>query len=73
MADEATLQARLEAAEDAEHRLATGALEVEVDYDGHAVKYARPNLGELRRYIRSLRRKLGQSGSNAGAARVTFS
>lgn len=73
MTDTATLQARLDAAEEALHKLQTGALEVEVDYDGHSAKYQAVNQGELRRYIRSLEKKLGVASSKAGSARVTFS
>lgn len=71
MADTAKLETWLAEAEEAEHKLSTGQLVVSVDYDGHSHQYTRPNLGELRRRIRSLKKQLGHPVTSSNA-RVTY-
>lgn len=61
MPDTATLQTWLTEAETALHKLETGAASVKIDYDGNTVEYTRTSTGGLRRYIRDLKRQLGQS------------
>ncbi|SDE90429.1 gpW family head-tail joining protein [Limimaricola pyoseonensis] len=61
MADDAILQARLDEAEGALHQLMTGSQVVAVGYDGDRQEYSRANEAGLRRYIRSLKRQLGQA------------
>lgn len=71
MASDEVLQARLDAAEDALHRLSIGEAEVSVYYDGTRTEYRAADIGGLRRYIASLKRALGQTVPRA-ARRVTF-
>ncbi|MCP3970032.1 MAG: hypothetical protein GY717_06905 [Rhodobacteraceae bacterium] len=71
MADDAQLQIWLTEAENAEHALATGQQIVSVDYEGHSHEYGRASLPELRRHIRNLNRRLGNS-PQSGNVRVTF-
>lgn len=60
MADDAVLTARLAEAEDALHRLLTGAQEVSIEYEGSATTYSRSSEAGLRQYIRELKKQLGQ-------------
>lgn len=71
MADTATLQTRLTEAEDALHRVLTGQSVTVVGYDGHRTEYSAASAGDLRRYIATLRRQLGQ-GETSGSRRVVF-
>jgi ketosteroid isomerase-like protein len=64
MTDTETLESRLSAAEDALHRLMTGDMEVEVEFEGTRSKFARADESRLRQYIRSLERKLGRGVSS---------
>lgn len=64
MPDAATLQARLDEAEAALHRLTTGSQAEDVRYAAgpanRSVRYTAANIAELRAYIADLRRQLGQ-------------
>lgn len=60
MTDIATLEARLTESETALHKLMTGAGVAKVSYEGEATEYTRASVPELRRYIASLKRQLGQ-------------
>lgn len=71
MADTATLQARLDEAEDALHRLMIGASVVEVSYEDHQTKFTRADEAKLRRYIQQLKRDLGLPVASA-SRRVAF-
>jgi len=71
MADTATLQTRLTEAEDALHRVLTGQSVTVVGYDGHRTEYSPASAGDLRRYIATLRRQLGQ-GATPGSRRGVF-
>lgn len=71
MTDSATLQAQLSEAETALHNLTIGNSVVEVEYEGHRVKYARAQIGDLRRHVNSLKRQLGKPVF-LGSRRVTF-
>ena len=72
MADTATLQTRLTEAEDALHRVLTGQSVTVVGYDGHRTEYSAASAGDLRRYIATLRRQLGQGTAAPGSRRVVF-
>ncbi|APX21713.1 MAG: hypothetical protein CML50_00720 [Rhodobacteraceae bacterium] len=71
MADTATLEARLEDAEEALHAVLMGESVTVVAYDGHRTEYGPANEAGLRRYIASLKRQLGQGGVR-GSRRVIF-
>jgi hypothetical protein len=64
MADAATLQARLDEAEAALHRLVTGSqveeLRLSAGEASRAGRYTPADVNELRAYIGDLRRQLGQ-------------
>lgn len=65
MADTATLQARLTAAEEAYHELMVGAsARVFVDQNGERIEYAPANAGRLAAYIQDLKRQLGLLSNN---------
>ncbi|MEL6960380.1 MAG: gpW family head-tail joining protein [Pseudomonadota bacterium] len=72
MADQEKLRAHLTEAEDALHRLNMGMLEVEVSYEGHTTKYSPASEARLRRYIRELKTKLGETSGAGMSRRVTF-
>ena len=55
MADTATLEARLENAEEALHAVLMGESVTVVAYDGHRTEYGPANEAGLRRYIASLK------------------
>ncbi len=55
-----TIERRLAQAQDALHRLMTGAHVVSVAYDGGTTTFNRASVPELRRYIASLKRQLGR-------------
>ncbi len=59
MADPATLQARLDEAEQALHELLTGRRAVTVDYDGTRTQFTAAEEAKLRAYIDELKRQLG--------------
>ncbi|GGG59822.1 hypothetical protein GCM10011415_02220 [Salipiger pallidus] len=71
MADTATLEARLEEAEEALHQVLIGQSVTVTAYDGHRTEYGPAKEGELRRYIGSLKRELGR-GRGPGSRRVVF-
>jgi hypothetical protein len=61
LADTATLQARLTAAEEAYHNLQIGcSARVVVDQNGERVEYSAANSAKLAAYINELKRQLGQ-------------
>ena len=61
MPDTATLQKRLAQAEEARHRLMTGAQRVQVSFADHDVRFVeQSNVAQLDAYIAELRRALGQ-------------
>lgn len=70
MADLATLQARLDEAEAAEHALMTGMKAVEVTGStGSKVRYSETNFAELQRYIAKLKAAIASaSGMRRGRA-----
>lgn len=70
MTDTATLTARLAEAEDALHRLRTGAAVVEIRTETETVKYAATNEGSLMRYIGELKAAL--AGRKRRALGVAF-
>lgn len=64
MADQATLQQRLDEAEQAYHELATGVRVVTVSStSGKSMTFNQSKLGELGAYIASLKRQLGISSN----------
>lgn len=71
MADAVTLQGRLDAAEEAFDKLSTGQSEATVKYEGFEVQYNRTSIAHLHRYIRGLKKELGQS-VKSGSRGVTF-
>lgn len=71
MADTATLEARLEEAEEALHLVLIGQSVTVTAYDGHRTEYSPAREGELRRYIGRLRRDLGRA-TGPGSRRVMF-
>lgn len=72
MTDTEGLEARLAEADTALHQLMLGKKVVSVDYDGAATTFSKANEGQLRRYIRSLKRELGLPLTNSGSRRVSF-
>ncbi len=60
MATDEVLQARLEEAESALHKLNMGQSVVSISYEGHETQYNRTNVAQLERYVRNLKRELGQ-------------
>lgn len=72
MATKEVLQARLDAAEEALHQLMIGKKQVEIEYDGHRVKYTQAKSGELRNYIIQLKTQLGQSSGRSKAILPRF-
>lgn len=69
MASEAVLTQRLAEAEDALHRLQTGAAEVSIYYDGHRTEYSQAKLGDLVRYIGQLKDQLADARGEARPVR----
>jgi len=65
MTDTATLTARLAEAQDALHKLRTGALVVRVKTETEEVSYASTDQAQLSAYIRDLERQLGTGRSRA--------
>ena len=69
MADSATLQQRLDEAENAYHQLQIGRTEVTVSYQqgtgARAVTYSQADRGALAGYIADLKRQLGMSRRRA--------
>lgn len=61
MATEEVLQARLEEAEAALHKLNMGQSVVSVSYEGHETQFNRTNVAQLERYVRKLKKGLGIS------------
>lgn len=77
MADLATLQARLAAAEEAEHQLITGEKTASVGFGpGKTVTYTAATLADLRAYIERLRQQIaeltGVPRKRRGPVRFTF-
>ncbi|WP_146592214.1 gpW family head-tail joining protein [Puniceibacterium confluentis] len=70
--DTATLETQLSEAEAALHRVMTGDSVTVVGYEGHRTEFTPVDESRLRRYIQSLKRQLGQSGSGSGSRRVIF-
>ncbi|WP_109464397.1 phage head-tail joining protein [Albibacillus kandeliae] len=70
--DTATLEAQLEEARGALHKLAIGGQLVKIKYEDGETEYSRASMPELRRYIRSLERQLGQTSSAPGSRKVIF-
>jgi peptidoglycan hydrolase CwlO-like protein len=62
MADLATLQSRLDAAETALHNLQIGALEMQVDHADMRVAYTKADIGKLQGYIDSLKTQIAAAG-----------
>lgn len=72
MTDKEKLQARLDQAENALHLLMTGQQQVEVQYDGHTVKYTSATSSGLRAYITELEVKLGKKKGRSKAILTRF-
>ena len=72
MADTATLQARLNEAEQALHAVLVGNKTVEIDYGDRKVRYDKTNVGELRAYIADLKTELGVTSRRRRAITVNF-
>ncbi|WP_422074112.1 gpW family head-tail joining protein [Tranquillimonas rosea] len=72
MTDTATLRARLAEAEDALHKVALGGAVSVVSYDGSRTEYTPTSEAALRRYVRSLKRQLGDLSRGGGSHRVRF-
>lgn len=53
------VQARLDEARDALHRLEIGQAEASIAYNGESVTYSQADRGSLRKYIRDLEAQLG--------------
>jgi len=70
--DTATLELNLSQAQAALHKVMIGGKAVRVQYDGGETEFTRANAPELRRYIRSLERQLGQASGVAGSKKVVF-
>jgi hypothetical protein len=71
MADQATLQAWLTAAEAARHDLAIGVREVSISSSsGKSVSYNQANAGQLDAYIAYLQRQLKQSTNRPFTFRI---
>ncbi|ASV87135.1 gpW family protein [Ochrobactrum quorumnocens] len=72
MANREIIQKRLTEAQDALHRLLTGAATVQLSYQGESVTYTTADEGKLRNYIRELESQLGLAPSRSRARRVVF-
>jgi hypothetical protein len=64
MTDKAVLQARLDQAEVAKHKLLVGQSATAVDYDGKKIAYKPTDIGTLNLYIRQLKQELGLTVSS---------
>ena len=72
MATTDELQAQLDDAQTALHKLMIGQGRVRVEYEGKMVIYTPANIGDLRAYILELQVQLGQKPGRARASRVWF-
>jgi hypothetical protein len=73
MADLATLQARLDEAESAYHRLMTGSLEESIGLGDMQVRYTRAESDRLAAYVSQLKSDVAAAGgSSSGARRRAF-
>ncbi|WP_421581122.1 gpW family head-tail joining protein [Shinella sp. M31] len=67
------VQARLDEARDALHRLELGQAEASIAYNGESVTYTQTNAGSLRKYVRDLEVQLGfRSMARARSRGVVF-
>ncbi|QFS83992.1 gpW family head-tail joining protein [Roseivivax sp. THAF197b] len=71
MTDTAILEQNLADAETALHKVMIGQSVTVVSYDGHRTEFTPAMESQLRRYINSLKRQLGQ-GAGAGSRTVVF-
>ena len=71
MADLATLQTRLSEAEDAHHKLMTGASEVSISDGENTATYQQINASKLMTYIQGLRAEIRALGGTVASARRT--
>lgn len=69
MADLATLQTWLTAAEVARHRLRTGSQEEEVEHGDMRARYTRADAGELDSYIADLKARIAALGGSVTGER----
>lgn len=69
MADLTTLQARLDEAETAYHRLMTGSLEESIGLGDMQVRYTRSEANKLKSYMAELRSDIAALGGTTGARR----
>lgn len=65
MTDKATLQARLEALEEAQFQLAMGKSRASVSYDGKSVSYTAADAALIAGLIQEIKMKLGTGGRRA--------
>lgn len=70
MATDEQIRARLEAAEAALDKLMLGGQLVEIEYEGHRQKFKPTDEEKLRRYIRSLKKDLGEVVSPSSRAAI---
>jgi gpW len=70
--DTAVLEAQLAEAEAALHKLMMGTKVVKIGYDGADTEFSRTSVPELRRYIATLKRQLGDTSVRPGSRRVIF-
>lgn len=67
------VQARLDEAREALHRLETGQAEASIAYNGESLTYSQADRGSLRKYIRDLEVQLGlRSMARARSRGVVF-
>ncbi|MGJ8570438.1 MAG: gpW family head-tail joining protein [Hoeflea sp.] len=69
MADTATLQARLDALEEAEFKLVAGQQATVLGYSGETVTFTPSDLNQIRSLMRRIRRELGDTTAKRPSAR----
>jgi hypothetical protein len=72
MATTEELQARLDEAQSALHKVMIGKQTVRIVYDGVEYGYSPANVGDLRAYILELQVQLGQKTGRCRASKVWF-
>ncbi|MEN5277320.1 gpW family head-tail joining protein [Brucella sp. TWI432] len=72
MASREIIQQRLTEAQNALHKLLTGAATVQLSYQGESITYTTADEGRLRSYIKQLEAQLGIAPPRTRARRVVF-
>ncbi|MEN5297727.1 gpW family head-tail joining protein [Brucella sp. TWI559] len=72
MASREIIQQRLTEAQNALHKLLTGAATVQLSYQGESITYTTADEGRLRSYIKQLEAQLGIAPARTRARRVVF-